>query len=212
MLALPVAFQSLETISRRYAQVVESGSDFELPKFSASDLGDYLESPDALASSQQFGISALERPDHGSGRIVTLCVNNVKRYYFDWRARWRPRRRLLRFLQARPGACARTTLITLTITEELAMPQMHNPAHPGEVLREYLPSDMPVGEIAKRLGVSRQALSAVLNGRAGVSAEMALRLEMATQSPESAPHCSGHRKLNVDLLRASGAGVVGCQA
>jgi addiction module HigA family antidote len=57
------------------------------------------------------------------------------------------------------------------------MAQMHNPAHPGEVLREFLPKDLSLGEIASRLGVSRQALSALLNGRAGVSAEMALRLE-----------------------------------
>jgi len=56
---------------------------------------------------------------------------------------------------------------------------MHNPAHPGEVLREYLPADMTVTEAAERLGVTRQALSALLNGRAGVSAEMALRLSQA---------------------------------
>ena len=59
------------------------------------------------------------------------------------------------------------------------MPRMHNPAHPGEVLREYLPETLGVTESAKRLGVTRQALSAVLNGRAGVSAAMALRLEAA---------------------------------
>ena len=59
------------------------------------------------------------------------------------------------------------------------MSRMHNPAHPGEVLREYLPETLGVTESAKRLGVTRQALSAVLNGRAGVSAEMALRLEAA---------------------------------
>ena len=59
------------------------------------------------------------------------------------------------------------------------MVPMHNPAHPGEVLREFLPKDRSLGEIAGHLGVSRQALSALLNGRAGVSAEMALRLEAA---------------------------------
>ena len=36
---------------------------------------------------------------------------------------------------------------------------------------------VPIGEVAKRLGVTRQALSALLNGRSGVSASMALRLE-----------------------------------
>ena len=59
------------------------------------------------------------------------------------------------------------------------MSNMHNPAHPGEVLREYLPDGVLIGEVAKRLGVTRQALSAMLNGRAGVSASMALRLEGA---------------------------------
>ena len=57
------------------------------------------------------------------------------------------------------------------------MSAMHNPAHPGEVLREYLPEELGVTEAAKRLGVTRQALSALLNGRAGVSASMAIRLE-----------------------------------
>lgn len=56
---------------------------------------------------------------------------------------------------------------------------MHNPGHPGEVLREYLPAGMTVAEVADRLGVTRQALSALLNGRAGVSADMALRLSEA---------------------------------
>lgn len=59
------------------------------------------------------------------------------------------------------------------------MLDMHDPAHPGEVLREYLPESMTVKEVAEKLGVSRQALSALLNGRAGVSAEMDLRLSQA---------------------------------
>lgn len=57
--------------------------------------------------------------------------------------------------------------------------EMHNPAHPGEVLREYLPEGMSVTEAAKRLRVSRQSMSALLNSRAGVSADMALRLAAA---------------------------------
>ncbi|MBU6422014.1 MAG: HigA family addiction module antidote protein [Gammaproteobacteria bacterium] len=65
------------------------------------------------------------------------------------------------------------------------MSRMHNPAHPGEVLREYLPEGMTVSSAAERLDVTRQALSALLNGRAGVSAEMALRLSQALgTSPE----------------------------
>ena len=59
------------------------------------------------------------------------------------------------------------------------MSRMRNPAHPGEVLREYLPEGLTVTAIAQRLGVTRQAFSALLNGRAGVSADMALRLSQA---------------------------------
>ena len=58
------------------------------------------------------------------------------------------------------------------------MTQMHNPPHPGEVLREWL-SDISVTEAARRLGVTRVALSRVLNGSAGVSADMDLRLSKA---------------------------------
>lgn len=56
------------------------------------------------------------------------------------------------------------------------MSRMHNPAHPGEVLREWLPEGMTVTEAAKSLQVSRVTLSKVLNGKAGVTAAMALRL------------------------------------
>ena len=59
-----------------------------------------------------------------------------------------------------------------------------NPAHPGEVLRDYL-GEMTVAEAAKRLGVTRAHLSRILNGRAGVSAAMSLRLSAALgTSPE----------------------------
>lgn len=43
----------------------------------------------------------------------------------------------------------------------------------------YLPEGMSVSEAAKKLGVSRQTLSAIVNGRAGISAEMAMRLSKA---------------------------------
>ena len=56
------------------------------------------------------------------------------------------------------------------------MSRMHNPAHPGEVLREWLPEKMTVTEAAIRLQVSRVMLSKILNCKAGVSADMAIRL------------------------------------
>jgi addiction module HigA family antidote len=59
--------------------------------------------------------------------------------------------------------------------------KMHNPPHPGEVLRELClePLGLSVSEAAKALGVSRKTLSAILNGRAGISPEMAVRLSIA---------------------------------
>ncbi len=59
--------------------------------------------------------------------------------------------------------------------------RMHNPAHPGEVLRDTVLADgrISVSEFARKLGVSRVALSRVVNGRAAVSADMALRLAAA---------------------------------
>jgi len=56
---------------------------------------------------------------------------------------------------------------------------MHNPPHPGEVLRDTVLAELGVTDFARRLGVSRVALSRVINGRAAVSAEMALRLSAA---------------------------------
>ena len=58
---------------------------------------------------------------------------------------------------------------------------MHNPPHPGEVIRELClkPLGLSVTDAAKHLGVSRKALSELLNGRVGVSPEMAVRLSIA---------------------------------
>ena len=58
---------------------------------------------------------------------------------------------------------------------------MHNPPHPGEVLKSLCldPLNLSVTETAKALGVSRKTLSAILNGRAGISPEMAVRLSIA---------------------------------
>lgn len=58
---------------------------------------------------------------------------------------------------------------------------MHNPPHPGEVLRELCiePMGLSVTEAAEALGVTRKTLSAILNGRSGISPEMAVRLSLA---------------------------------
>lgn len=58
---------------------------------------------------------------------------------------------------------------------------MKNPPHPGEILREdvFKPLNLAVTEAAERLAISRVALSRVLNGKAGISPALAIRLEAA---------------------------------
>src|SRR5260221_6243509 len=69
---------------------------------------------------------------------------------------------------------------TMRTTTDMPI-QMHNPPHPGEILRSLClePLKLSVTDAAKALGVSRKTLSAVLNGRAGISPEMAVRLSIA---------------------------------
>ncbi len=59
--------------------------------------------------------------------------------------------------------------------------EMFNPPHPGDIIREDClePLGLSVTEAARGLGVSWQSLSELLNGRNGISADMALRLEKA---------------------------------
>ena len=71
--------------------------------------------------------------------------------------------------------------ILALITEESIAMRMHNPPHPGEIIK-YLclePLGVSVTQAAEALGVSRKTLSAILNGRAGISPEMAVRLSIA---------------------------------
>ena len=58
------------------------------------------------------------------------------------------------------------------------MSQMHNPPHPGELLKEdVLPGlGLTVTEAARQLRITRVALSRILNGKAGISPDMAIRL------------------------------------
>ena len=61
------------------------------------------------------------------------------------------------------------------------MTRMHNPPHPGEVLRDgvFTGTGITVTDFARRIGVTRVTLSNVLNGKNGVSADMAVRLAAA---------------------------------
>jgi addiction module HigA family antidote len=64
------------------------------------------------------------------------------------------------------------------------MPRMFNPPHPGKILRDAL-GDMNVTITAKKLRVSRTILSRILNGAAGISADMSLRLSDALGTHDS---------------------------
>ena len=59
--------------------------------------------------------------------------------------------------------------------------RMHNPPHPGKIIKALCldPLGLTVTKAAKGLGVSRKTLSGILNGRAGISPEMAVRLSIA---------------------------------
>jgi antitoxin HigA-1 len=56
--------------------------------------------------------------------------------------------------------------------------QMHNPAHPGLLVREYI-GDRSIGAVAKHLGVARATLSRIVNGSSAISADMSIRLSEA---------------------------------
>jgi addiction module HigA family antidote len=65
---------------------------------------------------------------------------------------------------------------------------MHNPPHPGEILRELClePLGISVTDAAEAIGVTRKTLSSILNGRCGISPERAIRFGKAFDtSPES---------------------------
>jgi len=66
---------------------------------------------------------------------------------------------------------------------------MHNPAHPGEILKELViePLELTITDVAEHLNVSRKTLSKILNGRGAITPEMAVRLELAFAKP-SAEH------------------------
>ncbi|MBL7646225.1 MAG: HigA family addiction module antidote protein [Candidatus Hydrogenedentes bacterium] len=66
---------------------------------------------------------------------------------------------------------------------------MHNPAHPGEILKELImaPQELTVTGVSGHLGISRKTLSRILNGRSAITPEMAVRLELVFRKP-SADH------------------------
>ena len=78
------------------------------------------------------------------------------------------------------------------------MTRMHNPPHPGEVLREYLGA-ITVTDAALKIGVNRVTLSRVVTGSAGISADMAYRLGAAFGT---SPELWAGMQLQYDLFQA----------
>jgi antitoxin HigA-1 len=76
--------------------------------------------------------------------------------------------------------------------------RMHNPAHPGAVLQEWL-IDISVTEAARKLGITRVHLSRILHGHMGISADMDLRLSIGLGTT---PGLWMKMQLNYDLWQA----------
>lgn len=80
------------------------------------------------------------------------------------------------------------------------MGRMHNPPHPGESIRDDILPELgiTVTEAAKSLGVSRVTLSRLIHGQAGISADMARRLEAWLGGPDRGPSAESWLKMQVD--------------
>jgi antitoxin HigA-1 len=74
---------------------------------------------------------------------------------------------------------------------------MFNPAHPGEILREYMGDAITVTALARHMGMPRENLSRILNGRLGISAAIAVKLSEAY--PNSKPQFWLNLQNNYDL-------------
>ena len=79
------------------------------------------------------------------------------------------------------------------------MTRMHNPAHPGAVLREYM-DDLTITELAAHIRVSRATLQRIVSGNAGISVDMAYRLAAAFGTT---PEFWAGMQLQYDLYHAS---------
>ena len=87
--------------------------------------------------------------------------------------------------------------------------RMFNPPHPAEIIKaDILPElGLSVTEAARQLGVSRVALSRVLNGKAAISAEMALRLHLWLGDNSPSAESWLHQQADYDLFLASQNGL-----
>jgi addiction module HigA family antidote len=78
---------------------------------------------------------------------------------------------------------------------------MFNASHPGSILREWMGDDITVAALANHLGVTRPMLSNILNGKAGISAAMAIKLSEAFPATNARFWMTA--QANYELSRAS---------
>jgi addiction module HigA family antidote len=78
---------------------------------------------------------------------------------------------------------------------------MHNPPHPGEILRELClrPLGLSISQAAEGLGISRKTLSNILNGRSRITPEMSVRLSIAF---DTTPESWMNQQIQYDLWQA----------
>lgn len=84
---------------------------------------------------------------------------------------------------------------------------MHNPAHPGEILKELIiePLELTITDVSAHLNISRKTLSKVLNGRGAITPEMAIRLELAFKKPSADHWLKLQNAYDLWLIRAQQA-------
>lgn len=85
---------------------------------------------------------------------------------------------------------------------------MHNPPHPAEIIKyDILPElGLSVTEAARQLGVSRVTLLRLLNGKAAISADIAIRLHAWLGKDSPSPESWLHQQANYDLYQAAQKG------
>lgn len=77
---------------------------------------------------------------------------------------------------------------------------MYNAVHPGRIVREWMGDNITVAALAKHLDVTRPMLSNILNGKAGISAQMAIKLSQAFPATDARFWLS--LQLNYELSKA----------
>ena len=158
-----------------------------------------------IRSFRHWGLKRLHENDDPS-RIAPALRDKVRRVLSALEAAESPQALDLPGYRLQPlkGSLAAFWSVTVSgnwrITTKGCIQPMKNPSHPGAIVRYDCiePLGLTVTEAAKILGVTRQALNNLVNGKAGVSAEMAVRLSKAFGSE---PEFWLRLQMNYDLAQ-----------